>query len=315
MPGRAAVCVIGFGELGSVLAVGLVAAGVADVRVYVRRRAEADDHARALGTRILSAGAHPHNDLEPALRGVRVAISAVPAAAAGDVAERAAPLLDDGALFVDLSADLPERKAAAAEIVERQGGRYVDVAVMGTAVMSGYGVPMLASGSGAAAWGAIAGSLGMQVDEVEGRAGRASTVKLLRSVYMKGRDALMAEMLVAARRYGLDAELLPTIAGPGEEVSFPELAERVLCSLALHADRRADELDAAAELLRGAGLDPLVTAAAAERLRWISDLGLGEDFAGQRPQALEAVLEAIDARTIPSNRRMLAAWEQARTSD
>jgi 3-hydroxyisobutyrate dehydrogenase-like beta-hydroxyacid dehydrogenase len=295
MTDNPSVCVIGFGELGSALAAGIAAAGVPDVRVFSRPRREAD--AQPLARRVRTAGAHPHGDLDAALDGVRVVISAVPAAEAAEVCARSAARLTPHALFADLSADHPERKAAGAERVARHEGRYVDVAVMGTVIASGFRVPMVASGPGAAAWTMIARSLGMRVDEIDGPAGRASTLKLLRSVYMKGRDALVAETLVAARRYGLDAELLPTIAGPGEAIGFGELAERVLCSLALHADRRADELEGSASLLRDVGVEPLVTAAAAERLRRIADLGLREEFHGQRPSELAVVLNAIDRRT------------------
>jgi 3-hydroxyisobutyrate dehydrogenase-like beta-hydroxyacid dehydrogenase len=155
-------------------------------------------------------------------------------------------------------------------------------------------VPMLASGPHAAQWADFARPRGMHVTVIDGPPGRASLIKLLRSVYMKGRDALVLETLVAARRYGVERELLPTIAGPGEEVAFAELAERVLCSLSLHAGRRANELLGSAALLRAVGLEPALTSAAAERLRWLADLGVRERFGAERPRELGAVLEAID---------------------
>jgi 3-hydroxyisobutyrate dehydrogenase len=312
MSGSPKVCVIGFGELGSTLALGLAAAGVPDVRVLVRPRPEAE--ARELAGRIRATGAQPHDEAAAALTGVPVALNAVPAAAAAEVSRQSAEWLEPGALFVDLSAGGPDRKAAAAELVGRHDGRYVDAAVLGTVVASGFGVPMLASGPGADAWATIGRSLGMRVDVLDGPAGAASTVKLLRSVYMKGRDALVAETLLAARRYGLEAELLPTIAGPGEEVSFPELAERVLSSLALHAARRADELDGSADLLRAVGVEPLATVGASRRLRSIAGLRLRDEFSGQRPRELTTVLDAIDRLAPPPPERSAAGWPPRPTS-
>jgi len=52
---------------------------------------------------------------------------------------------------------------------------------------------------------------------------------------MKGRDALILEMMLAARRYGLEDRVAESIKGPGETVPFTALAERVLCALAVHA--------------------------------------------------------------------------------
>ena len=166
------------------------------------------------------------------------------------MARACAELLEPGALFADVSAGEPGHKAAAADAIAVRGGTYADVAVMGTVPMSGSGRADDRQRPGRASVGALRRRLGMTVRTIDGPAGRASLIKLLRSVYMKGRDALVAETLLAARRHGVDRELLPTIAGPGEQVSFPELAERVMCSLALHAQRRADELAGSAACWR-----------------------------------------------------------------
>ena len=97
--------------------------------------------------------------------------------------------------------------------------------------------------------GGRCGPVRLPGSHLDGPPGRASLVKLLRSVYMKGRDALILEMLVAARRHGVEDAVLQSIGGPGEQVPFPDLASRVVRSLALYADRRSAELAAAAELL------------------------------------------------------------------
>jgi 3-hydroxyisobutyrate dehydrogenase-like beta-hydroxyacid dehydrogenase len=298
-------CVVGFGELGSVFASRMVAAGVPDVRGFARPGTE--PRATATTMRMRAVGARACSDLADALSGAGVVLSAVPAAAAEEVVGACAPLLEPGALYVDVTASEPEGKAAAAALVARHGALYADVAVLGTVVASGYAVPMIVSGPGADAWREFATPLGMSVTTLDGPAGRASLVKLLRSVYMKGRDALVVETLLAARRHGVERELLPTIAGPGEDVSFPALAERVLCALAVHAQRRADELAGSAELLSEVGVDPLVTSAAAARLQWLADLGLRELFDGERPHDLRTVLDAID-RLSASSATEAAGW-------
>ena len=102
--------------------------------------------------------------------------------------------------------------------------------------------------------------------------------------------------LLAARRSGLEERLLASIGGPGERVSFPELADRVLRSLAVHAGRRAAELDSSAEAVCEAGVEPLLTVAAAAVLRQVAAADLRDAFGGERPASGAEVLALLDAR-------------------
>ena len=133
------------------------------------------------------------------------------------------------------------------------------------------------------------------MSHLDGPAGRASLVKLLRSVYMKGRDALILEMLVAARRHGVEDAVLQSIGGPGEQVPFPELASRVVRSLAVYAERRSAELAAAAELLAAVDVEPLMTDAGVARLRWLADFDVRARFGDERPDDMQEVLRMVDA--------------------
>ena len=187
----------------------------------------------------------------------------------------------------------PSAKEEAAELF---GAGYVDAAVLGTVEIDGARVPIAAAGPGARRFVELAAPLGLQVSFVDGPAGHASLVKLLRSVYMKGRDALILEMLLAARRHGLERTVIESIRGGGEQVPFPDLAERVMGSLALYAGRRSDELAASADVLTAAGVEPIVTSAGAERLRLLAELDLAEHSAQRRAATsdLEAVLALIE---------------------
>jgi 3-hydroxyisobutyrate dehydrogenase-like beta-hydroxyacid dehydrogenase len=154
-------------------------------------------------------------------------------------------------------------------------------------------VPILAAGSGAPEFAAVVEPFGMRVTAVDAPAGAATTVKLLRSVYMKGRDALVAEMMLAARRRGVDRLVAESIKGPGEEVPFPDLADRILASLAIHAGRRADELEASGELVEAADVDPAATSGAVCRLRALAELDLATRGSAERLTS-EQVLDLLD---------------------
>ncbi len=241
------------------------------------------------------AGVCASESVGAAVRDADVVIAAVPAAAATEIVGACTPHLGDGQLYVDPSSSLPVVKREAAALIEQSGSDYVDVAVIGTVVTAGAGVPMLAAGRGAARWQQEASAVGSSVTAVGGQAGDAALVKLLRSVFMKGRDALVLEMLLAARRYGVEHAVLASIGGPAEQVPFPSLAERVMCSLAVYAERRADELADTASLLEEVGVDPLMTQAGESRLRLFAESGLRARFGGERPHDLTEVLRSLDA--------------------
>ena len=298
MSGRAeigAVAIVGFGELGEALARALSAAGRPAPRAFSRPRA-APAKADALRRRMEAAGAEPTATLELALAGVDLVLVCVPGCASREVADRARAALAPGALYADLATAPAEDKEAAAEVVAAADARYVDAAVLGAVAAAGARVPILASGHGAAAFAEVGAGFGLAVTPLQAPAGAAARVKLLRSVYLKGRDALIAEMLLAARRHGVEQAVADSIQGPGEEVPFPALADRVLTSLAVHAERRAEELRASAALLHASGVEAAATAGAALRLQLFAEAGLAERFGG-RPSDAAQVLDELERRS------------------
>jgi 3-hydroxyisobutyrate dehydrogenase-like beta-hydroxyacid dehydrogenase len=284
---------IGFGELGSSLAEGIGRSGGHALRVYTPQRSQ-PGAAAALEGRLRRSGARRIASQAEALAGARVVLSTVPASASREVAVLCAPLLDRGAYFVDLASAPVHDKEIAAAMVAQAGGLYVDAAVLGTVATSGFAVPIVASGAGAEGFKTLVEREGLVVEVLDALAGQATLLKLLRSVYMKGRDALIVEMMLAARHHGLDDAVAESIKGPGETVPFPALAERVLCALAVHAGRRAEELHASSEVVLDAGIDPLISRAGAEVLRNLARLQLSDAFGRERPASGAEVLARID---------------------
>lgn len=283
--------VVGFGELGASLAEGLSRSGRHVLRVYTRGGSYPN---KAASRRLAAAGLKPSASVAEAISGADAVLSVVPVGSAGDVAREAAATIKRGALYVDLSSSAPEAKRQAGDALSEAGAAFVDAAVLGTVAVSGFEVPILASGPGAREFEQLAAAEGLQVRVIDGPVGKAALVKLLRGIYLKGRDALIVEMLLAARRNDLQEVVIASIESPGERVEFSALADRVLQGVAIHAARRADELAAASEAVRAAGLDPALTKAGEQTLRRIAALGLRERFGTERPDDAEAVLAAID---------------------
>ncbi len=290
------IALIGFGEVGSTFGSAFRQRGVPDVRAHTRAARDARAR-RALEERLNAAGVRGCGSLAEAVAGASLVLSAVPASAAAAVASEAAGLIATGALYVDVTPASPGEKEMAAAAMSTRGARYVDAALMGTVVVAGAAVPMLACGPGVAAFAELAPSLGLDVSQLEGPAGSAARVKLLRSIYFKGRDALIVEMLLAARKYGVEAPLVASIRPQPEDAEFSALAARTLRSLAVHATRRAEELERAEGVLADAGVESTMTRAAAGRLHRLGALGLREHFGHRRPRDAETALDAMVALT------------------
>jgi 3-hydroxyisobutyrate dehydrogenase-like beta-hydroxyacid dehydrogenase len=119
--------------------------------------------------------------------------------------------LRPGQICADLSASTPEIKKQIWEVLEPTGVLFADAAMMGLLAVNKDQVPISASGSGAQALYDALTPLGMKVTVVGDAPGAASGMKLLRSIYMKGHDALFFEMLRAAEKYGIFDEMIRNV--------------------------------------------------------------------------------------------------------
>lgn len=245
----AVVTVLGLGEAGGRLAADLVALGV-EVHGY-----------DPLVTPAL-AGVAQTDDPAAAASGSTVVLALTTASTALAAAESTLPGLRGGAIYADLNTASPSLKRDVATLVAGAGARFADVALLGPVPARGLATPALASGPGAEAFAEVIGPLGMPVEVVSDRPGDAATLKLLRSIFMKGLAASALESLRAADVAGhtswLEREIAAVIGEP--------LLERLVEGSRRHASRRVDEMDAARELLLELGVEPRIAAASASVL-------------------------------------------------
>lgn len=178
----------------------------------------------------------------PALGGAEVVFSVVTADQALAAAQSAAENLPGGALWLDCNSCAPETKRAAAGVIEAAGGRYVDVAVMSPVHPKGHRVPLLVSGPHATEARDVLLTFEM-CPEVAGEAvGQASAIKMLRSVMIKGLEALMAECLLSARRAGVEEQVLSSLEASDPDIAWRRRASYNLERMMMHGVRRAAEM-------------------------------------------------------------------------
>ena len=287
---------IGYGEIGSTLGAGLRGAGLEEVASYDSGAFDGpyatliQERARAAGVVLLRSPA------ELAARS-DILVGVTPGSASVASATDFMPHLQARHLFIDIASATPKVKQAVAAALEGSGARVADGSIVGTP-KDGLALPILASGPAAEAVRDALAPWGMRIDPVGPELGTASAIKILRSVLIKGIEALLDEMLLGARRYGLDDAVLAsaskTLARP-----FPELAAGLLTTGVIHAKRRAEEAGMAAEALADVGIDPIMTRSTEARLQWVEALGLKEHFGGRVPETWQQALEAIEVRLPP----------------
>ncbi len=196
-------------------------------------------------------------------RTAKVVMSLVTADQALLAAQDYAPMLSAGAFYFDMNSVAPGTKQAAAERISSVGAHYLDVAIMAPVEPEALAVPLLVSGPEAATAVGMLIDLGFtDVRMVGDQAGRASSIKMIRSVMVKGIEALTAEMILAARKADVEYEVLASL-GDGWDRKVAYNLERMTA----HGKRRAAEMEEVSKTLESLGVEPIMTRGAIMRQR------------------------------------------------
>ena len=284
---------VGYGEIGSTLGAGLRRGGLGEVVAYDKHAFDGP-YAALIQRRAREAGVPLLRSAAELAGRAEIVIGATPGSSSVASAEALAPHLRPRHLVADIASATPRVKQAAAERLAGSGAGFVDGSIVGTP-KDGHGMPILLAGAPAPRLRDALVPWGMALTVVGDRVGDASAIKILRSVVMKGLEALLLECLLGARRYGIDDAVLAsvekTLARP-----FSQVAQGLLTTDAIHAGRRSEEAAMSAEALAEVGLDGFVTRAVAERLRWVAELGVKEHFGGEAPEDWRTALDGIEAK-------------------
>ena len=211
-------------------------------------------------------------------------MSAVTASSTVDVAREAARHIRPGTVFLDLNSASPGAKRMAASKVEQAGARYVEGAVMTSVPPYRIRVPLLLGGQHAAALAPLLAVLGFDAKAGPQELGIASATKMCRSVMIKGLEAMVIESFTAARAWGVEDEVLASLAETFPGIDWEKQASYFFERVILHGRRRAEEMRESANTVREAGLEPWSAAGTANRQAWVADLA-DEGIFGRPPDA------------------------------
>ncbi|RQW45673.1 NAD(P)-dependent oxidoreductase [Novosphingobium sp. LASN5T] len=254
----ATLALIGFGEAGSTFAKAAGwEAGALAYDINPARRAVMEE-----------AGVVACATAECALTSADFALSLVTADSALPAARDYAGLLKPGAIWCDMNSVAPDTKRAAAKAIEAAGGRYVDVAVLAPVHPARMNVPLLLAGEAAARAEALLREAGFaNVRIVGAEIGRASAIKMIRSIMVKGIEALTAEMMLAASAAGVVDEVLASLDASEKRESWTVRAAYNVERMTTHGIRRAAEMEESCKTLESLGIEPVMTSGTVRRQR------------------------------------------------
>jgi 3-hydroxyisobutyrate dehydrogenase-like beta-hydroxyacid dehydrogenase len=271
---------VGYGEVGKIFCAGLlVQPGVTSVSAWDLKFAHPDTqtaeraHAQAAGVEVCE-------DMAALCARSTLVISAVTASNTLAVAEEAAAYIRPGTLFLDLNSASPGTKQQCAARVEARGAHYVEAGVMTSVPPYGIRVPLLLGGAHAAELATALAAWGLDAKAVSERLGVASAIKMCRSVMIKGLEALVIESYAAARAYGVEDQVLPTLQETFPSIDWSAQGAYFFHRVAQHGQRRAEEMREAARTVHESGFEPVMTTAIAHKQQWMADRARAGAFQG-----------------------------------
>ncbi|RAU45729.1 MULTISPECIES: NAD(P)-dependent oxidoreductase [unclassified Pseudomonas] len=239
--------IIGAGEVGLTYARPWSAAGHDILLCDLKPSPNAQAFAADLGTQVMTSVA----ELAPQCD---VVVSCVFGTVSLSVAQQALGGMGEGALFVDMTTADPAQIRTAAAHAAQLGVAYVDVAILGAIALTHEKTNLLGAGEGLERAIALFASAGAPLKPVEGgAAGDAAALKILRSVFTKGLEALTIECFMAAEKQGVTHQLHEALSDI-DQASLRDFLGALIRTHVVHAPRRLKEVEEAERQLRAADL-------------------------------------------------------------
>lgn len=253
---------IGFGEAAQAMSLGFQGEGSLEKISAYDIRVDDPQHGPMLKAKAVELGVDLAPGVAAAIEGAPIVLSTVQGSAAVRVAESVAPHLAAGQILIDLNSISPDAKQRVAAAVASGGpGDCVEGAIMDAVRPKNHKVPLLLAGPRAEEAARLLNGVGMVTEAIGDKIGQACSVKMIRSVMMKGVEALILESMAAAETAGVTERILSSV-----NVTFPGLDWRQLTSHYLkrtheHGPRRVSEMKEAAATIKGLGLEPYMSEA------------------------------------------------------
>ena len=283
---------IGLGDVGSRFSSGITREGGAqtvgfDLKFGLKEFQEKENRCREYGVQLMPT-------MEAMVAKADIILAATSCADAIKTAEDAIPYLRQGQYYVDVNSAIPPIKRQLKEMIEATGAIFVDGGILDSPMNGWHKIPVALSGESAHVVADILNGYGMNMRNVGPDVGQASGLKILRSIFTKGLEALLLETFSSAWHYGVMDDVYGSIQEMLAREPINTMFERMVTTDVVHAERRAKEVGAVAEMLRLEHMDATMSQAAYEKLMWSARCGLKEHFEGKTPDDYKTVVAYLE---------------------
>jgi len=228
-------------------------------------------------TLAIDAGLTDSGDLRGLLRDCDVLLSIVDPGSAMTIASEAAGVLrglGKPLLFADCNALAPNTKLEMQALLESAGARFVDGGIIGPPPRGAGRIRLYVCGPNASELACLQHAA-IDVRVVSARVGDAAAVKMCYGGVTKGTVALLTELLIAARRLGVE-EVLDTELAESQS-AIRDWILRNLPSMPPKAYRWVPETEEIAATFEAIGLTPLTMQGAAKMYEAIAKTSVGTE--------------------------------------
>lgn len=242
---------IGFGEAAQRFVETLKDRGVTQIAAYDIKQISGD--AAGIEDAAARLGVDLAPDAQSAAQGADWVFSAVTAGACLEAAVSVADALQSGQVFIDINSVSARAKQDAGALITKTGARYIDMAVMAPVAAKGHATPTLVAGPADADFRSRLESLAFDFEHVDQSVGVATSIKLTRSLFVKGLEALTVQALLAAKQSGCYDRILASLSNSFGGLGWPDFASYELERVAWHGVRRGAEMHECALMLADDG--------------------------------------------------------------
>ena len=285
--------IIGYGEAGTAFAKALSDKDSLSVSVFDIKFNDAKS-SQLLKNTAIEQNISVADDIKSLVAENDLILSVVTGEGAMTVIEASVPYITEGKIYVDMTSVSAKTKFHMSELIEKQGGVFIEAVILGAIAAYGFKSPILVCGKRAQEFAAFFKQIGFDIKYLSKDIGKASNIKMLRSVFAKGVESLLIEMMIGAKRGDVLEPVMADIVAFMDKRSFRDIANAWVTTSVFHAKRRAEEMEHVIETLNELKVKPVMTTATRDMLKGISDLSLADYFKGKKPTFYHEVIEALE---------------------
>ena len=125
--------------------------------------------------------------------------------------------------------------------------------------------------------------------------GRASSIKMFRSIIVKGIEAVLQESMLGAYACGVSDLVLKSLQNSYPGIDWENLTSYLLGRTILHGERRAAEMREASATLEKFGIEPIISKAAADRIQIGATTMNDKNYSQKLPDHYLEILDILNS--------------------